>query len=62
MDDLAVIIVSTNEAHWLRPCLSTLFAHLGSLQADVVVADNRSTDGTRELVEKGVSGSPSRDL
>ena len=52
MDDLAVIIVSTNEAQWLRPCLSTLFAHLGSLQADVVVADNRSTDGTRELVER----------
>ena len=51
MDDLAVIIVSTNEARWLRPCLSTLFAHLGALRADVVVADNRSTDGTRELVE-----------
>ncbi len=51
MDDLAVIIVSTNEARWLRPCLSTLFAHLGALRADIVVADNRSTDGTRELVE-----------
>jgi len=51
MDDLAVIVVSTNEARWLRPCLSTLFAHLGVLRADVVVADNHSTDGTRELVE-----------
>jgi hypothetical protein len=49
--DLAVIIVSTNEAHWLRPCLSTLFAQLGNVSADVVVADNSSTDGTRELVE-----------
>jgi GT2 family glycosyltransferase len=52
MDDLAVIIVSTNEGHWLRPCLSTLFAHLGAVRADVVVADNSSTDGTRELVER----------
>jgi hypothetical protein len=52
MDDLAVIIVSTNEARWLPPCLSTLFAHLGALRTDVVVADNRSTDGTRELVER----------
>jgi N-acetylglucosaminyl-diphospho-decaprenol L-rhamnosyltransferase len=52
MDDLAVIVVSTNEARWLLPCLSTLFAHLGELRADVVVADNRSTDGTRELVER----------
>jgi hypothetical protein len=51
MDDLAVIIVSTNEAHWLRPCLTTVFAQLGELRADVVVADNHSTDGTRELVE-----------
>ena len=52
MDDLAVIIVSTNEARWLQPCLSTLFGHLGALRADVVVADNRSTDGTRELVDR----------
>lgn len=51
MHDLAVIVVSTNEARWLRACLATLFAHLGDLRADVVVADNSSTDGTRELVE-----------
>jgi N-acetylglucosaminyl-diphospho-decaprenol L-rhamnosyltransferase len=52
MDDLAVIIVSTNEARWLSPCLSTLFEHVGALRTDVVIADNRSTDGTRELVER----------
>ena len=52
MTDLAVIIVSTNEARWLEPCLSTLFANLGDVQADVVVVDNASTDGTRELVEQ----------
>lgn len=52
MDDLAIIVVSTNEARWLRPCLSTVFERLGALDADVVVADNRSTDGTRELVEQ----------
>ena len=52
MNDVAVIIVSTNEAHWLEPCLSTLFAHLGDVRADVVVVDNASTDGTRELVER----------
>jgi N-acetylglucosaminyl-diphospho-decaprenol L-rhamnosyltransferase len=50
VDDLAIITVSTNEAKWLRPCLSTVFAHLGDLRADVVVADNDSEDGTRELV------------
>jgi GT2 family glycosyltransferase len=51
MDDLAIITVSTNEARWLRPCLRTVFAHLGGIGADVVVVDNESTDGTAELVE-----------
>jgi GT2 family glycosyltransferase len=50
MHDLAVIIVSTNEAKWLTPCLSTIFAQSGDISLDVVVADNESTDGTAELV------------
>jgi N-acetylglucosaminyl-diphospho-decaprenol L-rhamnosyltransferase len=49
--ELAVVIVSTNEAKWLRPCLSTVFEHAGPIEIDVVVADNESVDGTRELVE-----------
>lgn len=52
MHDLAIIIVSTNEARWLRPCLTSVFAHTGTTTLDVVVADNESTDGTRELVER----------
>src|SRR4051794_29814025 len=48
--DLAIITVSTNEAQWLRPCLSTVFAHIGDVSADVVVVDNESRDGTAELV------------
>jgi N-acetylglucosaminyl-diphospho-decaprenol L-rhamnosyltransferase len=50
MDDIAIITVSTSEAHWLRPCLSTVFAHMGDLSADVVVVDNESRDGTAEVV------------
>jgi N-acetylglucosaminyl-diphospho-decaprenol L-rhamnosyltransferase len=49
--DLAVIVVSTNEAHWLEPCLSTVLAHQGDCTLEIVVADNESTDGTRETVE-----------
>ena len=49
--DLAVVIVSTNEARWLPPCLTSVFAHAGDISLDVVVADNDSVDGTRELVE-----------
>lgn len=52
MDDLAIIVVSTNEARWLPACLSSVFAHAGQCRLDVVVADNSSTDGTAELVER----------
>lgn len=48
--DLAIIIVSTNEARFLEPCLTTVFAHAGEASLDVVVADNSSTDGTPDLV------------
>jgi N-acetylglucosaminyl-diphospho-decaprenol L-rhamnosyltransferase len=51
MADLAIVIVSTNEAHWLEPCLSTVFDHAGGATLDVIVVENECTDGTRELVE-----------
>jgi N-acetylglucosaminyl-diphospho-decaprenol L-rhamnosyltransferase len=49
--DLAIVIVSANDARWLEPCLSTAFAHAGDIELQVIVVDNASTDGTRELVE-----------
>jgi GT2 family glycosyltransferase len=49
--DLAIVVVSTNEAQWLERCLPTLFDHAGGASLDVIVVDNSSTDGTRELVE-----------
>jgi GT2 family glycosyltransferase len=48
--DLAIVVVSTNEAHWLEACLSTVFAQAGTARLDVVVVDNESSDGTPELV------------
>jgi N-acetylglucosaminyl-diphospho-decaprenol L-rhamnosyltransferase len=52
MHDLAIIIVSTNEGRWLTPCLTSVFEHAGGIEIDVVIADNESEDGTRELVEQ----------
>lgn len=49
--DLAIVVISTNEAQWLEPCLSTVFDHAGNAALEVIVVDNASTDGTRELVE-----------
>ena len=63
--DLAIVIVSTNEAHWLERCLPTVFERAGGARLDVIVVDNSSTDGTRELVgssfpQARVVGSPNR--
>jgi len=63
--DLAIVIVSTNEAHWLGRCLPSVFDHAGDARLDVIVVDNSSTDGTRELVESSfpaarVVSSPNR--
>jgi GT2 family glycosyltransferase len=52
LHDLAIIIISTNEAHWLGPCLSSVFEHIGEADVEVIVVDNESTDNTREIVEE----------
>ena len=49
--DLAIVIVSTNEANWLEPCLRTISESIGDIDLDVVVVDNETTDETRSLVE-----------
>ena len=51
MADLAIVVVSTNEAHWLQACLSSVYDHAGGARLQVIVVDNSSTDGTRALVE-----------
>jgi N-acetylglucosaminyl-diphospho-decaprenol L-rhamnosyltransferase len=63
MDDLAVIVVSTNEAGWLRTCLSSILAHQGDCRLDLVVVDNESTDDTRAVASEflGVRVVPSRN-
>lgn len=50
MHDLAIITVSTNEAHWIRPCLRTVFEHVGDISLEVVVVDNESHDGVADMV------------
>jgi len=50
--DLAVIVVSTDQAHWLPRCLPTIAEHAGDLALDVVVVDNGSTRETRDLVRR----------
>ena len=50
--DVAVVIVSYNSIHVIEGLLDSLPDALGALTADVVVVDNGSTDGTRELLSR----------
>jgi GT2 family glycosyltransferase len=49
--DISVVIVSTNEAHFLRACLSALGRGLGGITAEVFVVDNLCEDDTVEVTE-----------
>jgi N-acetylglucosaminyl-diphospho-decaprenol L-rhamnosyltransferase len=48
--DLAVVIVTHNSAGWMVPCLTTAYAHAGTVELEIVVADSDSTDGTIDVV------------
>jgi N-acetylglucosaminyl-diphospho-decaprenol L-rhamnosyltransferase len=50
--DLAVVVVSANDAGWLPACLSSVYAQAGAIELEVIVVDNASSDGTRELVQE----------
>jgi len=50
--DLSVIVVSHNDAHWLPPCLTSVYARTGDLDVGVVVVDSGSTDDTQRVVAR----------
>ncbi|HUK95655.1 MAG TPA: glycosyltransferase family 2 protein [Gaiellaceae bacterium] len=52
MDDLAVIVVSTDQERWLPRCLPTVLAASDGLGLDLVVVDNGTSQATQELVER----------
>jgi len=52
MTDLSVITVSTNEADDLEKCLASIYQETHDFSFEVLVVDNASTDGTRELLQR----------
>ena len=53
--DVCAIVVSHESKGWLEPALSSLFAHAGALDLDVVVVDN-GADGAAGYVEERFAG------
>lgn len=49
--EVAIVIVTYNSAHVIDDLLDSLPPALDGMEADVVVVDNGSSDGTRELLE-----------
>ncbi len=56
MPDLSVIIVNWNAREYLMKCLRSLPDGLGSLDAEVIVVDNASSDGSARAVTERFPG------
>ena len=48
---LSVIIISHNQCDLLRRCINSVLRQRTSFPKEVIVSDDRSTDGTREMLE-----------
>ncbi len=49
---LSIIIVNYNVKHFLEQCLYSVHKAAGGLQTEIIVIDNRSTDGSVEYLKK----------
>ncbi len=50
MIQLSIIIVTWNAKKYVTECLDSLQAYSNNPNAEIIVVDNASTDGTPELV------------
>jgi len=50
--DVSVIVVSFNTREILRQCLQSVVENTNGLEAEIIVVDNGSTDGSAEMVEE----------
>ena len=50
--DLSIVIVSFNVKDFLKNCLHSIYKHDQQISFEVIVADNNSVDGTKEMVQE----------
>ena len=48
---LSVIILNYNVKHFLEACISSVQKAITSLDAEIIVVDNASTDGSKEMMK-----------
>jgi GT2 family glycosyltransferase len=49
--DLSILIINWNSAHYLKPCLSSVFRETKGIEYEVIVVDNASYDGSADIVK-----------
>jgi GT2 family glycosyltransferase len=50
--DVSIVVVSFNTRDVLRECLLSVYREIGSLQVQIIVVDNASTDGSLAMIEQ----------
>ena len=50
--NLSVVIVNWNTRHVIGDCLASVLTNLGALDAEIIVIDNASTDGSAEFIAR----------
>jgi len=55
MTDLSIIIVNWNTRDLLKECLASIFRHQPDFSLQVIVVDNASGDGSREMIRQDFS-------
>ena len=51
---LSVMVISHNQAHLIRRCLDSILAQKINAPWEIVISDDASTDGTRDVIEEYV--------
>ena len=46
MSDLSIVLISTNQLHLIKECLSSLYGQDCNVSFEVLLVDNTCTDGT----------------
>ena len=55
MNDLSIIIVNYNTINELSECIKSIRTHTSDVKYEIVVVDNNSKDGSREMLESDLS-------